>query len=399
MKKKELLKEVMGVPKVLNPWIKSFTKVIINNLEKQDNWHDEGPVTYNNSEGEMVNDTALRMLDLEIPGKEVMEEMVTLNGFSNMKEFLNSEMFKNLPLWRPDIKYTIIGVPEELYTLESLGGRTQASIGSESNQQFSKLGKNKVYPNVKLNLETMVDKEDPLNNFEKEIKSTIAHELLHVFQQTKQLEKGNPSHFGKEMALNSILQIPLVSELQIDWWNYFLNLVYLHLSFEVNARVSQIYYQLEDKDIESTEDFLKEVKKTSVWNQMERLEKFDAESFIKGFKLPNSTDNPFEMLEDIFKKTELTTKGVNIKSEEEALKSLMKLWSDSLMIGNKGMKQLGLDITMDDLPKSVKQTPLIFFKFFEKRFHKKAKKWKKKLYRIASLLQQDREQALQKDKK
>ena len=67
----------------------------------------------------------------------------------------------------------------------------------------------------------------------------------------------------------------------------------------------------------------------------------------------------------------------------------MKLWSDSLMIGNKGMKQLGLDITMDDLPESVKETPSKFFKFFEKRFHKKAKKWKKKIYRIASLLQQD----------
>ena len=75
MKKKELLKEVMGVPKVLNPWIKSFTKVIINDFKKQNNWHDEGPVNYKNSEGEMVEDTALRMVDLEIPGKEVMEEM------------------------------------------------------------------------------------------------------------------------------------------------------------------------------------------------------------------------------------------------------------------------------------------------------------------------------------
>lgn len=399
MKKKELLKEVMGVPKVLNPWIKSFTKVIMNNLNKQDNWHDEGPVNYKNSEGEMIEDTALRMVDLEIPGKEVMEEMMTLNGFSNMKEFLSSEMFKNLPLWRPDIKYTIIGVPEELYNLESLGGRTQASIGAEANQQFSKLGKGRVYPNVVLKLETMVNKEDPLNNFEKEIQPTIAHELLHVFQQIKQLEKGKPSHFGKEMTLNSILQVPLVSDLQIHWWDYFLNLVYLHLSFEVNARVSQIYYQLKDRDIKTTEDFLKEVKKTSVWNQMTRLEDFDADSFIKAFKLPNSTDNPFEMMEDLFKKAELAKKGVNIKSEEEALKSLMGLWSDSLMIGNKGMKQLGLDITMDDLPESVKETPSKFFKFFEKRFHKKAKKWKKKLYRIASLLQQDREQALQKDKK
>ena len=104
-------------------------------------------------------------------------------------------------------------------------------------------------------------------------------------------------------------------------------------------------------------------------------------------------------LSDLFKKAELAKKGVNIKSEEEALKSLMKLWSDSLMIGNKGMEQLGVDITMDDLPESVKETPSKFFKFFEKRFHKKAKKWKKKLYRIASLLQQDREQALQKKEK
>jgi hypothetical protein len=80
------------------------------------------------------------------------------------------------------------------------------------------------------------------------------------------------------------------------------------------------------------------------------------------------------------------------------LKSLIDLWDKALTIGNLGMKQMGLDVTMDSVPKSAKESPLKFFKFFEKRFHKKAEKWKKKLYKLGSLILQEKKEALQKNK-
>lgn len=57
-----------------------------------------------------------------------------------------------------------------------------------------------------------------------------------------------------------------------------------------------------------------------------------------------------------------------------------------------------MDVNMEKVPQSVKKDPIKFFKFFEKRFHKKAEKWKRKLYRIGALLLQDKEEALQKNK-
>jgi len=47
------------------------------------------------------------------------------------------------------------------------------------------------------------------------------------------------------------------------------------------------------------------------------------------------------------------------------------------------------------LPEKAKKNPYLFFKFFEKRFHKKAENWKRKLYRIGSLLLQNDEKTLQ----
>ena len=104
------------------------------------------------------------------------------------------------------------------------------------------------------------------------------------------------------------------------------------------------------------------------------------------------------MIDVLSQKQMLKSQGINVGSEESALKSMIDLWDNMLDIGNKLMKQENIGITMDSVPKSAKEDPMKFFKFFEKRFHKKAEKWKRKLYRIGSLLLQEKEEALQKNK-
>ena len=389
----------MGVPKALTPWVKSLSQLIYDDISKLDDWDEEGPVTYTNKDGELVEDMAVRMDKQIIPGKEVMDLLTEINGFSDLKEFVNSEMFQNLPFWRPQISYRFVGVPTELYKLEG-DGRYNAMIGINESEGLSKIGKLGVLPDVYMHFDILVDMNDPLNRLKENLSDTIAHELLHGYQKVKQLQGGKPAHFGKEASLNAIVHNPVMKKISSDWWQNFLHLVYLHLSFEVNARITQLYYYLQNKGINTKEDFLRELKKSHIWQEMKRLEEFDAEEYLKSFKLPSleGVQNPFGMIDVLTQKQMLKNQGINVGSEESALKSMIELWDKMLNIGNELMKQENVGITMDNVPKSVKEDPIKFFKFFEKRFRKKAEKWKRKLYRIGSLILQEKEEALQKNK-
>ena len=116
MKKKYLLNEIMGVPKALHPWVKSFTKIVMDKVrDVVDNslWDDDGVVVYK-VDDEEVSDTAYKAKEIEISGKKVQEELIKINGFSSEKDFINSDMFSGLPMWRPDIYLNIVGVPEHV---------------------------------------------------------------------------------------------------------------------------------------------------------------------------------------------------------------------------------------------------------------------------------------------
>ena len=396
MKKKELLNEIMGVPKALTPWVNSISQIIYDDASTLDEWDESGPVTYVDDEGEEVEDKAFRMEERFISGKKIMDLLVNINGFNSLKEFTNSEMFQKFPLWRPEVSYRLIGIPKELYDKEG-DATVNARVGSQA-EKLSQVGKLKVLPSVEMHFDIMTDRDNPTNNLKQDLNDTVAHELLHMYQKLKQLETGGESHFGKEGVLNAIIMNPVLEDVQLNWWKKFLNLIYLHLSFEVNARVTQLYYLLKKKNINTKEDFLKELHKSSVWEQMKHLEDFNAEEYVKTIKIPGLGDNPFEMLNALMNKAELASKGINTRNKEEMLKSLIELWDISLIIGNKGLKQMGMDVNMEKVPQSVKKNPIKFFKFFEKRFHKKAENWKRKLYRIGTLLLQDKEETLQKNK-
>ena len=87
--------------------------------------------------------------------------------------------------------------------------------------------------------------------------------------------------------------------------------------------------------------------------------------------------------------------GVDIGSKEATIKSLINLWDQILSVGVQAMGNMGVNITMEKVPQKAKEDPYMFFKFFEDRFHKKAENWKRKLYRIGSLLIQNDEKTLQ----
>lgn len=406
MKKKEIINEIMGVPKSLTPWINTFTQIILDVIKEEDStgWEYEGEVNYTNLKGGKKTDYAHRSQGITIGGDEVMNEITKFNGYSEVSELIKSDMFKNLPLWKPSIIVNIVSIPNEMYDLEEV--KIEASVTSALDQKLSNLGKIKVFSKVDFEFDVITPKDINKAKFISELKSTISHELLHIYQKIKQVEGGGSSHYGKEHFLNILTNHPLLTEVELDWWRKFLHLIYLHLSFEINARVTQLYYELKEKGVNTKEEFLKEIKKTHIWEQMKVLEEFNAEEYIKEFKLPSTEidflggGNPLVMLDQMLRGNislkQLELRGIDISSEEETIKSLVDLWGTTLKIGGEVVKSnFGVDFNMMPLPEKVKKNPLLFFKFFEQRFHKKAEKWKRKLYRIGSLLIQEGNEALQ----
>jgi hypothetical protein len=402
---KKIINEIMGVPKGLDPWIESMTKMIVEDLNKrlQNGWDHEGSLEYPSPEtGELVEGSAYKIDTVEFDGKDFMDFIMNDNGYSDMKEFMSSEMFKFLPLWRPTLTYNAMGIPAELYTLED--NTINAHVGGSLDQKFSPIGKINVLPKVVIHFDVILESEGITDKMINELEETISHELLHLYQKIKQMEGGKPGHYGKETALNALSQNKYFEELNLSWWNEFLNLVYLHLSFEINARVTQLYHNLKNKDINTNEDFVRELEKTSMWRQMKMLENFDANEYIQNFELPKTSSfemvkNPLKSLHDLMNNMRLKQMGVETDSSEKALKSLINLWDIILEKGVEAMSSMGADIKMSNVPQKAKEDPYVFFKFFEDRFHKKAEKWRRKMYKVGSLILQEKSVgSLQKEK-
>jgi hypothetical protein len=411
--KKYLLKEIMGVPKVLDPWIDSLKNIILEIIkdEESSGWEQRGEVTFEDPDtGEEITEDIYKSENIFFPGNEVMDMIMGEMGFSDMKEFINSKEFQDLPIWRPTLKVNIIAIPQKL--LSQHDDTVSASVGLMPDQKFSNIGKVKVLPNMDLEFTVTIEKEGISSKDISELEEAISHELLHAYQKVNQLKGGGESHFGPETALNALSNNPHFNSINIEWWSKFLHLIYLHLSFEINARVTQLYYRLKNKDIKTTEDFVRELEKSGVWRQMKMLENFNAEEFINEFELPSRLSriidimgddeefsNPLAFLHNLFKDSHYKSMGVDISSKEEAIKSLINLWDEILTMGVGAMNKMGTNLTMDKVPQKAKEDPYVFFKFFENRFHKKAETWKRKMYKVGSLILQEKgDSSLQSEK-
>lgn len=388
----------MGVPKSLDPWVDTLYEIIVNAIKKEihNGWEYGGELEYTNpktGEIEMVNVT--KTDDIELNSNYIMNETLKLNNFSDVKEFLNSDMFMELPLWKPKIILEIKGFDKEFFDREFKGNTVNAGVLTELDHKLVYMGPRKVFAGAIFNFNPIIPIQGLDIRNEVDLKSSLSHELLHIYQKFKQLEGGKPSHYGKETSLNTLANLPLLTEIDIPEWKEFLHLVYLHLSFETNARVVELYYELKQKGVNNKESFLSELKKSSVWEQLIMLKSFKAEDFIKNFNIPGidlpiKNDSPLLVISKVLNDKRLGDmymRGLDVSSKESLIKSLIKLWDNILKIGNETIKDnLGIDFNMMPVPENAKKDPYVFFKFFENRFHAKAKKMERKLYKISSLL-------------
>jgi len=405
-KKRDLLNEIAGVPKVLEQWVELFIDIsieLIDDAVKTEGWQDESSGEAKNPQtGEIEQVTAYRTMKV-YEGKQVMD-MISQKTGSDLKSFMKSDLFKGLPLWRPSVELEIIGVPDFLYQEEMKEIGMNAALGTNPKvQKLGRIGKMDVIKEIKLVLKPMLpedsDKglsEETIKVLRRQLRTTIGHELLHAYQHFKQMEGGKPAHFGREMLLNAMANHPHLQTQMFKEWDHFLRLVYLHLSFEINARVNELYYEMKNHGVEDQQQFLKVLKNSHIWDEVKALESFDAKQFMRDFKLPKIEGGFLEqMLGQTMMDMELKMRRIDPSSDDAALKSLIKLWDVILQQGSEAMiDHHGVSIPMDKVPESAKKDPYKFFQFFEKRFHRKAEKFKRKLYRVVTaVLQNDEVQA------
>lgn len=397
MKKKELLNEIMGVPKAIDFWVDIFS-IIITGVIKSVVDNDEievSDVNYEDDDGNEVEDTAYRgrtMMD----GKEVMNWVMKIAGYSDIKNLLQDPKFKLLPIYNPTIQTTVYFLPQKVYEIQFNQGDNDFVSASHSfdasKKSLSKIGKNEILVNQDFGFEIYLTVKD-MEKFDsgkirKMLKSAIGHELTHCYEMYNRLKTSGDPYQGRESMLNVATR--MMDDFKYPSWGDFLHLVYLHLGFEINARVAQIYYDLKDSDIKTTEDFVSYLKKTSAYREAEMLENFDAKQFIENFQIRGL--DFFEMLEDTAKQNAREKNklpGIYLKrTPEEGMTHLIEGWNIFLQEMSEYLNKKGLykGKLMELVPQSAMKDPYVFFKFFEKRFHKKAERFKRKMYRVASLL-------------
>ncbi len=387
----------MGVPKAIDFWVDIFS-IIITGVIKSVVDNDEiefSDVNYEDDDGNEVEDTAYRgrtMMD----GKEVMNWVMKIAGYSDIKNLLQDPKFKLLPIYNPTIQTTVYFLPQKVYEIQFNQGDNDFVSASHSfdasKKSLSKIGKNEILVNQNFGFEIYLTVKD-MEKFDsgkirKMLKSAIGHELTHCYEMYNRLKTSGDPYQGRESMLNVATR--MMDDFKYPSWGDFLHLVYLHLGFEINARVAQIYYDLKDSDIKTTEDFISYLKKTSAYREAEMLENFDAKQFIDNFQIRGL--DFFEMLEDTAKQNAREKNklpGIYLKrTPEEGMTHLIEGWNIFLQEMSEYLNKKGLykGKLMELVPQSAMKDPYVFFKFFEKRFHKKAERFKRKMYRVASLL-------------
>ncbi|HAI39975.1 MAG TPA: hypothetical protein DCM40_18705, partial [Maribacter sp.] len=163
----------------------------------------------------------------------------------------------------------------------------------------------------------------------------------------------------------------------VDDWDELMFLIYLHLSFELNARVSEVYGLLRNKQINSKEEFIEFLKNSRAFSYAKRLKNFSGERFIKELEVPQSTID--KIREFYGKKTPMD------EIKDVVLRQLIDNWSETY-------KSFLSDFSADDnlkipeLSPKITSSPENFLRFWEKRFNKAGEDSIRKISRLYSLI-------------
>jgi len=356
---KRLIKEALGVPKSVEFWVDTFSSV--------------------------VNDGLLMLLSSEdkevfFNGDDIQEKAVSLGWDSG------SDKFSDFPLAEPQLNLKLVIVPDE--NIEIGDDYIDAASFDTTNVNLidAAFDDGKTLPilvggkiEIQINIpESSYDNGSFVELYNSEIKpyaeSIFFHELTHVYEFYKRL-LSNSAKPNFEQVSNLTQMLNRLGS--VDDWDELMFMIYLHLSFELNARISEVYGLLRNKNITSKEEFVEFLKTSRAFSYAKRLNNFSVERFMDDFDVPQETIDSVREYDG--KKTSIE------EIKHIVLDQLIQNWSVTY---EDFLKDFSADetIKIPQLSKKVISSPKNFLKFWEKRFNKAGHDSLRKISRLYSAI-------------
>ena len=352
-----LIKEALGVPRPIGFWVDTFSSIIKDGLL----------MLLSSDDKEIFFD-----------GNEVQEKAVFLGWNSSNEKFLD------FPLAEPQLKLKLVVVPDESISIGDDYIDSASFETSEVDLVDATFDDGKTLPllvggviNIRINIpQSSYDNGSFVELYDTDIKpyveSVLFHELTHVYEFYKRILSNSAKPDFEQVANLSQMLNKMGA---VDDWDELMFLIYLHLSFELNARVAEVYGLIRNKNIKSKEEFVEFLKSSRAWSYAKRLNNFTVESFIKDFDVPQAT---------IDKIREYDGKETSIEEiKDVVLSQLIQNWSVTYQ---DFLKDFSADETLKipELSPHITSSPKNFLKFWQKRFNKAGEDSLRKISRLYS---------------
>lgn len=204
----------------------------------------------------------------------------------------------------------------------------------------------------------------------------LSHELTHAYEFFRRMESGK--HVSPERVLNFLVFINQqddLAKLSPDW-RRFLDLVYLSLSYEINARISQLSYFLSYKKVRTAAEFETWLKSSTVYKELYGLKEFNAQKFVERFSLGQ---NSRKLLREIVEEGVVDRRGKE-SLENVALRILIGKWDRHIPDVNREFTEYGVEVPR--VSTAAKENPSLFLSQYEKRFHLKWEDFIRRAHRL-----------------
>ena len=349
----------MGVPKPIEFWVDTLSSLIKDGLLMMGS-----------------SDNTSEYFD----GDDVQEKATSLGWSTSSQDFLK------FPLAEPKLKLDLVIVPDKDIRIGDDYINNASFDTADMDIRDATFDDGTTRPllvggtiNVEISIpQSSYDSVTFVELFDTEIRpyveSVLFHELTHVYEFYNRLLNSSltPNFETLSSTSSMINKMGLV-----DDWDELMFLIYLHLSFELNARVSEVYGLIRNKNIRSKKEFLDFLKTSRAFSYAKRLRNFKSETYYNDFEVPKDTidrvrqydgeETPIEEIKEI------------------VLQQLVDNWVVSY-------KQLLDDFSDDEtlsvpnLPSSVTSSPKKFLNFWENRFNRAGEDSIRKISKLYSLL-------------
>ena len=207
----------------------------------------------------------------------------------------------------------------------------------------------------------------------------ISHELTHMYEfYLRKINNSDNNWVERRYNLVFNLMQDYLESIGMKYlsedWIKLIHLIYVTYGFEINARIVQLYYRLNNLpfDINSYTIFKDNIKDTLINKEMEYMKKFNPIQWFEEFEYDKELADKYLSSQEWITTNMLST----INKKQLVLKSL--ILNLDYIIGN--LNKMGENIKR--IPKQYQKNPLLFIDYHNRRFKKSYSKLDNKITRL-----------------